>query len=128
MNKEPVILTVQCNTLGKAPPPPRSRGGERRPSDEMRRSGVQSARRTLLQMLTITAIWPTQAFGADATDRADKRILVLGDSLSAEYGIGRGEGWVTLLERARPPGAGALPMPASAARRRPEACRDCRRC
>ncbi|MBT9456214.1 MAG: arylesterase [Burkholderiaceae bacterium] len=28
-----------------------------------------------------------------------KLILVLGDSLSAEYGIGRGEGWVALLER-----------------------------
>ena len=28
-----------------------------------------------------------------------KRLLVLGDSLSAEYGLARGSGWVALLER-----------------------------
>ncbi|WP_423681613.1 arylesterase [Undibacterium sp. WLHG33] len=30
---------------------------------------------------------------------ASKTILVLGDSLSAEYGLVRGEGWVSLLEK-----------------------------
>jgi acyl-CoA thioesterase-1 len=30
---------------------------------------------------------------------ADRTILVLGDSLSAEYGLKRGEGWVALLEK-----------------------------
>jgi acyl-CoA thioesterase-1 len=30
---------------------------------------------------------------------ATRRIVVLGDSLSAEYGIARGSGWVALLER-----------------------------
>ena len=30
---------------------------------------------------------------------ADRGILVLGDSLSAEYGLKRGEGWVALLEK-----------------------------
>lgn len=30
---------------------------------------------------------------------ASKTILVLGDSLSAEYGLVRGEGWVTLLQK-----------------------------
>lgn len=30
---------------------------------------------------------------------ASKTVLVLGDSLSAEYGLARGTGWVTLLER-----------------------------
>lgn len=30
---------------------------------------------------------------------ATKTVLVLGDSLSAEYGIARGAGWVSLLER-----------------------------
>ena len=30
---------------------------------------------------------------------ASKTVLVLGDSLSAEYGIARGAGWVTLLEK-----------------------------
>jgi acyl-CoA thioesterase-1 len=29
--------------------------------------------------------------------RAQRRLLVLGDSLSAEYGLARGEGWVALL-------------------------------
>ncbi len=30
---------------------------------------------------------------------ASKTVLVLGDSLSAEYGLARGTGWVTLLEK-----------------------------
>ena len=30
---------------------------------------------------------------------ASKTILVLGDSLSAEYGLARGEGWVNLLQK-----------------------------
>jgi acyl-CoA thioesterase-1 len=30
---------------------------------------------------------------------ASKTVLVLGDSLSAEYGLARGAGWVTLLEK-----------------------------
>ncbi|WP_223827112.1 arylesterase [Undibacterium oligocarboniphilum] len=30
---------------------------------------------------------------------ASKTILVLGDSLSAEYGLARGQGWVSLLEK-----------------------------
>jgi acyl-CoA thioesterase-1 len=30
---------------------------------------------------------------------ASKTLLVLGDSLSAEYGLGRGSGWVALLEK-----------------------------
>jgi len=36
---------------------------------------------------------------ATSAHSASKTILVLGDSLSAEYGIARGAGWVTLLER-----------------------------
>ena len=36
---------------------------------------------------------------AKASASGAQLILVLGDSLSAEYGIGRGEGWVALLER-----------------------------
>ena len=36
---------------------------------------------------------------AQATASADPLILVVGDSLSAEYGLKRGEGWVSLLER-----------------------------
>ncbi|HVL76475.1 MAG TPA: arylesterase [Noviherbaspirillum sp.] len=40
----------------------------------------------------------TLLFAASAYS-ASKTILVLGDSLSAEYGITRGAGWVTLLEQ-----------------------------
>lgn len=36
----------------------------------------------------------------DTDDAAWPRVLVLGDSLSAEYGIARGSGWVSLLSRA----------------------------
>jgi len=37
------------------------------------------------------------------------RLLVVGDSLSAEYGIGRGQGWVALLEaRLKPRGAAVI--------------------
>jgi acyl-CoA thioesterase-1 len=34
-----------------------------------------------------------------ANTKTNKTILVLGDSLSAEYGIARGSGWVALLEK-----------------------------
>ncbi|RZI95285.1 MAG: arylesterase [Variovorax sp.] len=37
-------------------------------------------------------------FGAMAQS-APKTVLVMGDSLSAEYGLKRGEGWVALLEK-----------------------------
>lgn len=36
---------------------------------------------------------------ATAAHSASKTILVLGDSLSAEYGLARGSGWVALLEQ-----------------------------
>lgn len=36
---------------------------------------------------------------AAQTTRAAPRILVVGDSLSAEYGLARGQGWVALLEQ-----------------------------
>lgn len=35
---------------------------------------------------------------SDPAHAAPKTILILGDSLSAEYGISRGKGWVALLE------------------------------
>ncbi|EER59960.1 lipolytic protein G-D-S-L family [Acidovorax delafieldii 2AN] len=40
-----------------------------------------------------------QAGKAQAPAREARRILVLGDSLSAEYGLARGTGWVALLEK-----------------------------
>lgn len=42
----------------------------------------------------ITLMWPSGAVG----DSTRKTILVVGDSLSAEYGLKRGTGWVALLE------------------------------
>ena len=36
---------------------------------------------------------------AATTAAASRRILVVGDSLSAEYGLARGSGWVALLEQ-----------------------------
>jgi acyl-CoA thioesterase-1 len=42
---------------------------------------------------------PVAAASKNAAASGPARILVLGDSLSAEYGLARGSGWVTLLER-----------------------------
>jgi len=39
------------------------------------------------------------ALTATSAHSASKTVLVLGDSLSAEYGLARATGWVTLLER-----------------------------
>ena len=39
------------------------------------------------------------ASGAFAQSGAGPTVLILGDSLSAEYGLKRGEGWVALLEQ-----------------------------
>lgn len=44
-------------------------------------------------LLLVTLAASTSAYSAPKT------VLVLGDSLSAEYGIARGAGWVSLLER-----------------------------
>ena len=46
------------------------------------------------------ATTPARAQGASqpAAARASRTLLVLGDSLSAEYGLPRGSGWVALLE------------------------------
>ncbi|MFD2272814.1 arylesterase [Undibacterium arcticum] len=49
-------------------------------------------RRNLL--LIAFALLATNAYSA-----SKKTVLVLGDSLSAEYGLARGAGWVALLER-----------------------------
>ncbi len=41
----------------------------------------------------------TQPLRAQAAAAAQSKILVVGDSLSAEYGLERGSGWVSLLEK-----------------------------
>ena len=50
----------------------------------------------LLLALAVLHPWPAHAAAPGATNGP---ILVVGDSLSAEYGIKRGTGWVALLEK-----------------------------
>lgn len=59
-----------------------------------------NARRDVLRWaLSGCAIaWGSSAHGATATANRPATLLVLGDSLSAEYGLARGTGWVALLE------------------------------
>lgn len=47
-----------------------------------------------LLLLVIAGAWPVQAHSAPS-----KRILVMGDSLSAGYGMAASQGWVALLDR-----------------------------
>jgi lysophospholipase L1-like esterase len=42
---------------------------------------------------------PALVIGAASAYSAPKTVLVLGDSLSAEYGLARGTGWVALAEQ-----------------------------
>ncbi|ANN67411.1 arylesterase [Bordetella bronchialis] len=53
---------------------------------------------TVLTLLAATAAY-AQTASAAAGSTSGKTILVVGDSLSAEYGIVRGTGWVPLLGR-----------------------------
>src|SRR5450830_1447289 len=50
--------------------------------------------RAAMSILLVLGFLP-QAYAHSAS----KSILVLGDSLSAEYGLSRGQGWVSLLEK-----------------------------
>ncbi|CAM3411368.1 Esterase TesA [Bordetella sputigena] len=51
----------------------------------------------ILTVLTVQV--QAQTAAAPASSNGNKTILVVGDSLSAEYGIARGTGWVPLLGR-----------------------------
>ena len=64
----------------------------------------------LASLVTLTAYAQTPAA---APGSPPKRILVLGDSLSAEYGLARGSGWVQLLQNRideQAPGQSAMPQ------------------
>jgi acyl-CoA thioesterase-1 len=52
-----------------------------------------------LMKLFRTAVLLAFALFASSAYSASKTVLVLGDSLSAEYGLARGSGWVALLEK-----------------------------
>lgn len=109
-NRQPPILTA---------PTSRRRSDlmvrQSREEDPAALAGHSSSRRSFLQTAA-ALLAPLPAVGLAATDSApkpaqasDRLILVLGDSLSAEYGIGRGEGWVRLLEqRTEPKGWGIV--------------------
>lgn len=47
----------------------------------------------------VLALWGLGGVAVAQSAPAQKVVLVLGDSLSAEYGLKRGSGWVALLER-----------------------------
>jgi acyl-CoA thioesterase-1 len=49
-------------------------------------------------LMAVAAVAP-RSFAAPANPKAGATILVVGDSLSAEYGLARGRGWVALLEQ-----------------------------
>ena len=64
--------------------------------DFLRNDG-RSKRREWIRDCSLLAL--AAAVPGLAPAAATRRIVVLGDSLSAEYGIARGSGWVALLER-----------------------------
>ncbi|WP_416234688.1 arylesterase [Paucibacter sp. PLA-PC-4] len=57
-------------------------------------------RRQWIQHFSLPALLMTvPGLAKTAAGTSPRRIVVLGDSLSAEYGIARGSGWVALLEQ-----------------------------
>ena len=74
--------------------PPVAPDAARGPARPGRRDAMRAA---VLAGATLLGAW-FPAARADAADAA-RRLLVLGDSLSAEYGMPRGTGWVALLGR-----------------------------
>ncbi|MET0334777.1 MAG: arylesterase [Rhizobacter sp.] len=64
----------------------------------MDRTMNSMTRRTLLGHCTALVLL-TAGAGLPAHAATPHKLLIVGDSLSAEYGIERGKGWVALLER-----------------------------
>ena len=56
-------------------------------------------RRLLRAVAALAALGSVAAAAPAAAQAAPARLLIVGDSLSAEYGLRRGSGWVSLLER-----------------------------
>ena len=52
-----------------------------------------------LKKLTVGAVAAVALAASGSAYSAPKTVLVVGDSLSAEYGIARGSGWVALLDQ-----------------------------
>jgi acyl-CoA thioesterase-1 len=67
-------------------------------SDEGQRTMMKTTRRTLLGHCTALALAGLAAMPLDSQGAPEAPVvLVVGDSLSAEYGLARGKGWVALL-------------------------------
>lgn len=49
-------------------------------------------------LLVLTALFAGPSLAQDSAPKRPATILVLGDSLSAEYGLQRGQGWVALMQ------------------------------
>ena len=61
--------------------------------------GRRTTRREWLAHCSLLGLGLCGAGALAAAAKAPATVLVLGDSLSAEYGIARGQGWVALLEK-----------------------------
>ena len=61
--------------------------------------GRRTTRREWLAHCSLLGLGLCGAGALAAAAKAPATVLVLGDSLSAEYGIARGSGWVALLEQ-----------------------------
>ncbi|MEN1942154.1 arylesterase [Luteimonas sp. MJ246] len=61
-------------------------------------SGLPALLLPVLAAFALGAAAPASARQAAAGDDARRTVLVMGDSLSAGYGLSAGEGWVSLLE------------------------------
>jgi len=60
---------------------------------------MKFSRRAWLAHCTALAVAASTSIATAAQGARPARILVVGDSLSAEYGLERGSGWVALLEK-----------------------------
>jgi acyl-CoA thioesterase-1 len=70
---------------------------EGRPGNKSRRQWVRACALALLVVLPGALPLPLRAAGPASAPK-EAVLLVLGDSISAEYGLKRGTGWVALLE------------------------------
>lgn len=61
--------------------------------------GLSLYRRHFISVGLVAALAGLSQAGAATPTKAPRTILVVGDSLSAEYGLKRGSGWVALLEK-----------------------------
>jgi acyl-CoA thioesterase-1 len=66
---------------------------------KFRREVIGLALKTVLKITLTAAMASAAMLAAGAAYSAPKTVLVLGDSLSAEYGLTRGTGWVALLRQ-----------------------------